>query len=168
MTSTPRPAPRSRSAFTAAFLSLLFPGLGHAYAGAWARALAFATVPFLSLALLAGIVLRADKVELLGFVVQQPVLIAVFVLNVIALIYRVVAVVDAWQVARFLNAVDASGGGRLGRARLPLNPLSVAGLLAVILVLAGGHIAVARYNMLALNLVNCVVSDSGDASCDLP
>ena len=32
--------PRARSAFAAAFLSLLFPGLGHAYAGAWQRALA--------------------------------------------------------------------------------------------------------------------------------
>ncbi len=168
MTPSPRPTPRSRSAFAAAFLSLLFPGLGHAYAGARGRALAFAAVPFLSLALLAGVVLRSDRIELLGFVVQQPVLIALLVANLIALVYRVIAVVDAWQVARFLNAVDASGGGRLGRARLPLNPLSVAGLLAVILVLGGGHVAVARYNMLALDLVNCVFSDSGDASCDLP
>ena len=163
-----RPSPRSRSAFAAAFLSLIFPGLGHAYAGAMTRALAFAALPFLSLALLAGILLRSDRLELLGFVVQQPVLIAIFVLNIVALLYRIVAVVDAWQVARFLNEVDASGGGRLGRARLPLSPLSLAGLLAVILVMAGGHVAVARYNMLALNLVNCVFSDSGDASCDLP
>ena len=36
MSTPPRPprAPRTRSAFAAAFLSLLFPGLGHAYAGA--------------------------------------------------------------------------------------------------------------------------------------
>jgi LCP family protein required for cell wall assembly len=162
------PSPRSRSAFAAAFLSLLFPGLGHAYAGAITRGLAFAAVPFLSLALLAGIVLRADRIELLGFVIQQQVLVAIFVLNAVALVYRLIAVVDAWQVARFLNAVDASGGGRLGRARLPLNPLSVAGLLAVVLVLAGGHLAVARYNVLALDLVGCVFSDSGDPACDAP
>lgn len=160
------PSPRSRSAFAAAFLSLIFPGLGHAYAGAFSRALAFAALPFLSLALLAGIVIRADRIELLGFVVQQQVLYALLALNVIALIYRVVAVIDAWQVVRFLNAVDASGGGRLGRARLPLSLFSVAGLLAVLLVLAGGHIAVARYNMLALDLVNCVFSDNGDATCE--
>ena len=36
------PRRRARSAFAAAFLSLLFPGLGHAYAGAWHRALGFA------------------------------------------------------------------------------------------------------------------------------
>ncbi|OGO58614.1 MAG: hypothetical protein A2V85_18370 [Chloroflexi bacterium RBG_16_72_14] len=168
MTTSPRPSPRSRSAFAAAFLSLLFPGLGHAYAGAVTRGLAFAAVPFLSLALLAGILLRADRIELLGFVIQQPVLIAIFAVNVIALAYRLVAVVDAWQVARYLNAVDASAGGRAGRARLPLSPLSLAGLLAVILVAAGGHLAVARYNVMALELVNCVFSEAGDASCESP
>src|SRR4051812_22427224 len=50
--------PRARSPFVAAFLSLLFPGLGHAYAGAWQRALGFAAPPILLLALLAGIFLR--------------------------------------------------------------------------------------------------------------
>ena len=78
------------------------------------------------------------------------------------------AAVDAWQVARFLNAADAAGDGRLGRAKLPINPISAAGLLAVVLVIGAGHIAVARYNVLALDLVNCVFNDSGDASCDDP
>jgi LCP family protein required for cell wall assembly len=160
------PSPRSRSAFAAAFLSLIFPGLGHAYAGAIGRGLAFAALPFLSLALLAGIVIRSDRFELLGFVVQEQILYALLAINVVALIYRVVAVIDAWQVARFLNAVDASGGGRLGRARLPLSAFSVAGLLAVLLVLAGGHVAVARYNVLALDLVGCVFSDTGDPACE--
>ena len=166
--STPQREPRSRSAFSAAFLSLVFPGLGHAYAGAHSRALAFAAMPVLVLALFAGIVLRADGTDLLAFFVQEPVLIGLFAVNVIALAYRIVAAVDAWQVARFLNAGDASGGGRLGRARLPLNQLSVAGLLAVVLVMSGGHFAVARYNALALNLVDCVFSEGGDPSCESP
>ncbi len=170
MPPSPRPSspnPRSRSAFAAAFLSLLFPGLGHAYAGALGRGLAFAALPFLSLALLGGVILRADRIALFGFVIQQPVLYGLLMLNALALIYRVIAVIDAWQVARFLNAGDASGGGRLGRARLPVSGLSVAGLLIVILVTAGGHVAIARYNMLALNLVNCVFSDTGDPSCEV-
>jgi LCP family protein required for cell wall assembly len=166
--STPRRAPRSRSAFAAAFLSLLFPGLGHAYAGAYARALGFAALPLLALALGAGIVLRADRYQLLGFVIQDSVLTAVFVLNVVALLYRVAAAVDAWQVARFLNAVDVSGDGRLGRSRVPVTPLSVAGLLGVLLVMAGGHVVVARYDTLALGFVNCVFTDGSDPSCDLP
>ena len=157
--------PRTRSAFTAAFLSLIFPGLGHAYAGAWARALAFAALPLLLIALAGGIFLRVDKFDLLGFVVQPQVLTGIFVVNILILIYRIVAAIDAWNVARFLNEVDASGGGRLGRSKLPLSPLSIAGLLAVLIVIGGAHIAVARYDLLASTLVGCVFSDSEDAQC---
>ena len=70
-----RQPPRTRSAFAAAFLSLLFPGLGHAYAGAWTRALAFAAAAAAARSRsLGGIVLRADRIDLLGFVVQPEVL----------------------------------------------------------------------------------------------
>ena len=153
-------APRTRSAFAAAFLSLIFPGLGQAYAGAWSRALAFAALPLLLLALAGGIFLRVDRLELLGFIVQPQVLTGVFIANILILLYRIVAAVDAWNVARFLNNVDASGGGRLGRSKLPLSPLSVAGLLAVLIVIAGAHVAVARYDLLAFDLVNCVFTES--------
>jgi LCP family protein required for cell wall assembly len=168
MSTPPRRAPRSRSAFAAAFLSLIFPGLGHAYAGAWARALAFAALPLLMIALFGGIALRADRAELLGTLIDPGVLTGLFIGNLLALVYRVVAAVDAWQVARFLNATDASGDGRVGRAKLPINPVSAAGLLAVVLVIGAGHLAVARYNVLALDLVNCVFTDDGDASCEAP
>ena len=170
MSTPPRPprAPRTRSAFAAAFLSLIFPGLGHAYAGAWMRALAWAALPLLSLALLGGIVLRANRIELLGFVVQPTVLYGLLVVNALILLYRILAAIDAWNVARFLNDVDASGTGRAGRARLPVSPLSIAGLIAVVLVIAGGHIAVARYNLLATSLVSCVFSEDEDPSCAEP
>ena len=169
MSTSPR-GPRERSAFAAAFLSLLFPGLGHLYAGAATRALGFAAAPFLSLALLGGIVLRANRVELAGFVVQQPVLIALFVVNALVFVYRLIAVVDAWQVARFLNDADGPAPAR-GRnsGRMTLGSVSAAGLLGVVLVMAGGHVAVARYNALALDLVNCVfTADSVDPSCTQP
>ena len=159
MSSPPRASPRTRSAFAAAFLSLIFPGLGHAYDGAWTRALAFATPPVLAFALLGGILLRVDRIELLGFVIQPPVLYGLFVVNAIALLYRVIAAVDAWQVARFLNEVDASGGAG-SAAEAARSPLSIAGLVPVVLVIAGGHLAVARYNALALGLVNCVFSET--------
>ncbi len=159
--------PRSRSAFAAAFLSLLFPGLGHAYAGAVMRGLAFAAVPVLVLALLLGIVLRVDRFALLGFVLQPEVLTALLVVNVVALAYRVVATVDAWRVTQFLNEVDASGTGRLGRARLPVHPAAVAGLAAVMLVLGAGHLAVARYNVLAMDFVGCVFTDGDLSECEV-
>ena len=167
MQNAPRPARRTRSAFAAAFLSFVFPGLGQAYAGAVARGLAFAALPFLLIALTAGIVLRASRLSIAGFLLQQPVLIGLFIVNVLLLVYRLAAVFDAWQVARYLNAYD--GADRPSRrTSLPLSQLSVAGLLATVLVLAGGHVVVARYNVLALDFVGCVFSDNGDSNCTLP
>ena len=135
--------PRKRSPFAAAFLSLIFPGLGQLYAGAPMRALAFATGPILLLALGAGTVLRVDRIALLGFLIDPGVLDAVFVLNLVVLVYRLVAIVDAYRVAEYLN--QASGEARPGGIRLGRNPISMAGLLAIVLVMAGSHVVVARY-----------------------
>ncbi len=164
--SQPQRAPRTRSAFAAAFLSLLFPGLGHAYAGAYARGLVFAAAPLLLLALGGGIALRADRTDLLAFFAQESVLQALFVVNLGILVYRVIAAIDAWNVARFLNNVDASGGGRLGRAKMPLSMLSIAGLVAVIVIMGGAHVVVARYNVLALDLVQCLFTEDADPGCE--
>ena len=85
------PRTRARSPFTAAFLSLLFPGLGQWYAGATMRALAFAAGPILAIALLAGVGLRMDRVALLGLALDPKVLTGMFVMNLVVLVYRVVA-----------------------------------------------------------------------------
>jgi len=151
--------PRARSAFTAAFLSLLFPGLGHAYAGAWYRAVAFAAAPFLLLALLAGAAL-SYKIEILGVALQPPVLVGILVGNVVAYIYRIVAAVDSYRVVRYLNRVADGGAGRLGPARATLAPISLAGLLAVILVMGGAHAAVAYYDLQALTAVENIFNPS--------
>ena len=164
--------PRERSSFAAAFLSLLFPGLGHAYAGAFGRGLAFAALPLLGIALGGGIALRADKTDLLAFFAQEEVLRGLFVVNAVLLIYRVVAAIDAWNVARFLNDADrarteaATGRVTKGtRSRAPLSIVSIVGLAAVVLVMAGAHVAVARYNALALDLVQCVFSEDDNPDC---
>ena len=145
-------APRTRSAFGAAFLSLIFPGLGHVYAGAWARALGFAALPLLAIAAAAGVALGSDKFKLIAMFASPNVLNGVLVINVIAFLYRAAAAADAWNVARFLNQADASGDGRLGRARSAINPLSVAGLLAIVLIMGGAHLAIWRYDALALSV----------------
>lgn len=157
---------RTRSAFGAAFLSLIFPGLGHAYAGAWTRALGFAALPLLALAAGAGVVLQGDRMRLVAMFANPNVLTGIQIVNVIALLYRAAAAVDAWNVARFLNTADASGDGRAGRARLPINPLSVAGLLAVVLVMAGAHFAIYRYDALAQSVLTCLDVNATDPSCD--
>ena len=158
------PLPRHRSAFAAAFLSLIFPGLGHAYAGAYQRAIGFAAAPVLLLALGAGVGLRANIFDLAGVALEYLWLIQI--LNILILLYRIVAAVDAYRVANFLNATEAAGSRRLGRARTAINPLSVAGLVAVIIVMSGVHVVVAQYDLQAQDLVNCVFDPSGTAQCD--
>jgi LCP family protein required for cell wall assembly len=160
--------PRARSPFVAAFLSLIFPGLGHAYAGAPMRALGFAAAPILLIALGAGVFLRMDRLELVGLVVNPLVLTSVFWVNIAALIYRLVAIVDAYRVTEYQNARVGRGDGRLGPARMSRNAVSVAGLLAVILVMAGSHVVVARYDMLAQRLLTggCIfVGEDTDQEC---
>jgi len=92
------------------------------------------------------------------------------VLNILALLYRALATVDAYRVTVFLNAAATSGGGRLGRPKLIFNPISIAGLLAVILVMAGGHAVVARYDLIALDALGdqCVfIGDTpSNVNCD--
>ena len=160
MTRPQEPRRRARSAFTAAFLSLVFPGLGHAYAGAWYRALGFAAAPFLLLALMLGVA-TTYRLELLGVVLQPAVLVSILVGNVAALLYRVVAAVDAYRVVVFLNRWD-EGAGRLGPSRSILAPLSIAGLLGVVLVMGGTHAAVAYYDLQALDLVQGIFNPIGE------
>jgi LCP family protein required for cell wall assembly len=164
--------PAARSPFVAAVLSLIFPGLGHAYAGAYYRALGFATAPILLLALTLGIVIRADQTDLIGLVLTPWVLPGIFVLNLLALLYRLAAIIDSYRVTVFLNAVAMSGGGRLGRPRIVANPLSIGGLLAVILVMTGGHAVVARYDLVGMDFFGdrCVFLSNAttDEECDDP
>lgn len=158
------PRARSRSAFASAFLSLVFPGLGHAYAGAWGRALGFGALPILAVALLAGLALSVG-LPVFGAELAAN-LPAILLANVLVMLYRVVAAVDAYRVAAYLNAVEVAGGGRLGPARLRLGPVSLAGLIAVCLVIAGGHGVVAYYGSQAQATLSCVFDPTGTAFCN--
>jgi len=103
---------RARSPFVAAVLSLFFPGLGHAYAGAYHRALGFAAPPILLFALLAGFVLRANQAELFGLLLAPWVLPSVFVFNLIAAgsVEERMLGLQAHK-RRLADAILAQGGG---------------------------------------------------------
>jgi hypothetical protein len=156
--------PRARSPFAAAFLSLIFPGLGQLYAGAPTRALAFAAAPVLLIALGGGVAIRLDRVELFGLILNPFVLSSVFVLNIVILLYRLVAIIDAYRVAQYMNAHAAGVAPGPARSRGARNYLSIAGLLAILLVMMGSHVVVARYDMLALSVLDSDCIFIGDAS----
>jgi LCP family protein required for cell wall assembly len=162
--SDPAPRARGKSPFVAAVLSLLFPGLGHAYAGAHQRALAFAALPVLALALLAGVVLRADRIQLLGFLLVPGVLPSIFVVNLLFLVYRLIAIIDAYRVTAYINGWRAGRGDVSAVTSNPLRILSLAGLLAVLLVMGVGHAAVARYDALAMTTADCMFDPNRDCT----
>jgi LCP family protein required for cell wall assembly len=154
--------PRGRSPFAAAFLSLLFPGLGHAYLGAYRRGIGFAAPPLLLGALIAGFVVRMTTFDLAGLAVQSWFLITVFIANLIALVYRAAAIVDAWSIARMLGGgqVTASTAAPAAAAR-QAGLLSVAGLAAVLLVMSGVHLVVARFDLLLSDTASCIFDPEG-------
>src|SRR5262245_32846160 len=109
-------APRRPSPFAAAFLSLVFPGLGHAYLGAHRRAIGFAAPPILLGALAAGIAIRLNVFQLAGIAAQSWFLTGLFIVNLVAFVYRAAAIVDAWRIARWLE------GGDRGRRLVSAGP----------------------------------------------
>jgi LCP family protein required for cell wall assembly len=145
--------PRGRSPFAAAFLSLVFPGLGHVYLGAYRRGLGFAAPLLLLAALAAGFAVRMSKFDLAGLAVQPGFQVAVFVGNLVVLVYRAYAIFDAWSIARAVSGRTVpSPTAALRRA----GTVSIAGLAAVLLVMSGVHVAVARYDLLLSGTTNCI------------
>jgi LCP family protein required for cell wall assembly len=140
-----------RSAFAAAFLSFIFPGLGHAYLGRWLRALLWAALPILVIAAAGGLALSPERGDYLTQLADPAVLQWVLVALVIDLVYRLLAVLDAWRLAR--DPSVGSAGTRL---------LSAVGLIAVIVVLLGSHVAVAQPIFLVSDTVDAITESAGD------
>lgn len=156
--------PRHRSAFVAAFLSLLFPGLGHVYLGAFRRGLGFAAPPLLIGALTLGFVVRMSVTDLAGMAVQTWFLTGLFIVNLVALAYRAAAIVDAWMIAKAIGPAPARSGSQYAGA---ISGFSIAGLAAVVLVMSGLHVVVARYDVLLAGTEACVF-DASAAGCGSP
>lgn len=99
-TSGPATLAPVRSAFTAAFLSLLLPGLGHAYLRRWLRAALWMALPIASLVVGAGFVASTGAKETAALLIDPDVLTSTLLLITFDAIYRLAAVLDAWRLAR--------------------------------------------------------------------
>jgi LCP family protein required for cell wall assembly len=138
--------PLHRSPTLAAILSFLIPGLGQIVSGRVRRGLLF-LVPFLVLLLLALLALAGDRARLVGFLVRPEVLIGVFVLNLLLLIWRGIAILDAWR------------GTLPGRVRLQATSTVV---VAVLVLLAfGTHAVLGGYTYLAYDAETSMFGGSG-------
>ncbi len=126
------PAVPRRSAFAAAFLSLLLPGLGQVYAGRWLRGIAWAAAPVLVIALVAGLVVnRETRLTVEGWLADPSILLVLLFLLGVDLLYRLLSMLDAWRLAGTPGAAAGS------------TTLSGLGLVAAIAALVATHIAVA-------------------------
>ena len=137
--------PLHRSPTLAAILSFIVPGLGQLVSGRWRRGLLF-LVPVLLLVLLGILLVSGDKAKLLGFVVRPEVLAGLFVLNLVLLAWRAIAIVDAWR------------GTLVGRIRL--DALSTVVVAVLILVTAGTHVVVGATTYKVIDTLNTVFSNS--------
>ncbi len=155
------------SPFAAAFLSLLFPGLGQLYAGDRRRALAWAAVPLLLVIVGVLVAVRLGRFGLLGLVVQPWFLGGLFAANLIVLAYRAASIVDAWFVARGRSRARSlpRAGVRGDTVASAFQAVSIVGLAAVVLVAAGVHVAIARYDLLAGDFIRCVFDPTSSATC---
>jgi LCP family protein required for cell wall assembly len=138
------------SAFTAALLSALVPGLGQAYQRRWRAALTLFAPPFLLFAMVGGLFTADGPAGLLGLLLSPIGLSAAGILNLLAAAWRVAAAVDAWR-----SALTRGAGVR----PLLLSSVGLATTLAVSLwihLLAGGYVATASA------LVGGIFSGTGD------
>ena len=178
-------APTGRSAFTAAFLSFVFPGLGQFYAGRGRRAAVFA-LPAVLLA--AGALALLAHYGPIGFGLwlgQTSVLGPLAFLNVGILAYRLVACLDAYclclrplpagppveldpAAGRPARRAAAASWFRPGPRRSRL--VSLAGLTAVVAVLVADHAIVGYWDVRLYDFARevhspvAIATDSPDTS----
>ena len=141
-----------RSAFTAAFLSFLLPGLGHAYLRRWLRAALWMALPLAGLVAAAVTLLTSERKETLARLIDPDVLAAILVIIALDALYRTLAMLDAWRLAR-----DPLVGTATTRTA------STLGVLAITAVLVGSHIAAAMPVRLAQDVVG-TFDGGGDTS----
>ncbi|HXP14772.1 MAG TPA: LCP family protein, partial [Actinomycetes bacterium] len=143
-----RPTPRERRGrpLVAALLSCLVPGVGQLYLGHRRRGTAMLVVTVLCMAVAVG--LWSEPTAVSRMLLQPRALLALLVADAGLLVFRVVAVVDAYLLARRDGGPQpASAGWRRGAA---------AGLVVVLGLTAAPHAATAYYDLQAHDLLTSV------------
>ena len=145
-------SPSRRSAFSAAFLSFLFPGLGQAYAGAYVRGLVLAVPLLIAMAISIIYVLTSGIVDFGLWISQSSVLGPLAIVNVVLLAYRALACLDAYRLAIGPATPETSGFRRIGRRPGQIDPLSIAGLGVILVILVSGQVIVGYWDLKFYNL----------------
>jgi LCP family protein required for cell wall assembly len=119
----------TRSPVLAAFLSLVFPGLGQIYAGRTRRGVAWAIPTLVALAAVVLLLLGGSRA--IDSLLTAEAALTLVILDAALFLYHVGAMVDAYGVARRGQSPDSSRGPVRGA------PVALAGLIALAIVLHG-------------------------------
>ena len=113
----------------------------------YVRAVAFAVIPMVGLGLVGGLLFRFGLRDFELWVGQTSVLGPFVFLNLLLLGFRALATVDAYRVVVGANYDHRTSATRPNRLGLHVNPLSLAGLTGVLLVMAAGHAFAGYWDM---------------------
>ena len=117
------------------------------------RALLWAALPIVGIAAVAGLGMSYSRDDLIELVADPDFLNAVLIFLAFDLIYRLLAVFDAFRLAS-----DRSVGNASTRI------LSIAGVLTLAVVIVGSHVAIARPVMFATDVYAAIEKNAGDES----
>ena len=143
-----------KSAAGAAVLSFLLPGLGQAAAGKRRRGILVAAPALLLLVFIAGIVLFARH-GVYDAAFSENALTALVLVNLVILLYRLWAIVDAYRIAALAS--------RPGISTAPGRPLTAVILGAVLVATIGTHVALGAVAVGYRDSLACVFN--ADAPC---
>jgi polyisoprenyl-teichoic acid--peptidoglycan teichoic acid transferase len=140
---------RARKPLLAALLSCLLPGAGQLYLGRRRRGWAMIAVTVGCLAMAVGVL--SEPTALSRMVVQPGALLALLVADIGLLVFRAVAVVDAYLLA---------SRGRARASSRQLRRSAAAGLAGILALTAAPHAAAAFYDLQAYDLITTVFAGS--------
>lgn len=152
-----RPGRDSRSArLLRAFYSALVPGVGQLVAGARRRGL-FLVGIFAVVSLAAVVIISRGTDAILEFAVQPKVLLTLLFLNVVIMLVRMFAVLDAWMTGK-------EGRTRAARSSRREATLTGIGLVLILFFCITPHAIAGYYTVVSHNLLTSVFGGSSEGS----
>ena len=160
-------SPRHRSPFVAAFLSFLFPGLGQAYAGFLMRGLALAAPMVLLVALLAGLLATRRPATGCSRSSSSPTSWSWCWSPTCCCCLPPLAIVDAFRLAAFVAGTARAPAGASRGPAAAVGPLGLRwACWPCCVVTPLLHVGVARYDLLAYDVLTGITGGQGDDGTD--
>jgi polyisoprenyl-teichoic acid--peptidoglycan teichoic acid transferase len=140
-----------------ALCSAVIPGVGQLVAGVKSRG--FAMLGVFVVVTLAGVVILSRGTDaILSWAVQPKVLLGLFIVNLVIMLVRLIAVIDAWRTAK-VGMLEPARPSRAGMATV------IAGLVLILVLTLAPHVVAGYYTLVSRDLLTSVFAEGdGNAS----